>query len=67
MFNLKIAADIVGSLFPVIFPDQKFNGKRLAGVVLAVVLAVGSVKLLGIDGAEEAVEIAEDIMELSEE
>ncbi len=65
--NIKLVADIVGSLFPVIFPKQEFKPKRLAGLVVCAVLVLGSVKLLGVEGTEQAIDLMEDVMEIAEE
>ena len=65
--NIRLIIQAVGTLFPVIFPKQEFKPKRLAGVIVCLALAIGSVKLLGVDGTEQALEVAEDILDLSEE
>lgn len=65
--GIKLVADIVGSLFPVIFPKQEFKPKRAIGAVVAFALAVVAVQFLGLEGAESAVSVAIDIIEMTEE
>lgn len=65
--NIKLITQAIGTLFPVIFPKQEFKPKRLAGVVICLALAIGSVKLLGIEGTEQALEVAEEILDMTEE
>ena len=65
--NIRLIVQAVGTLFPVIFPKQEFKPKRLAGVIICLALAIGSVKLLGVDGTNEALEVAEEILNMTEE
>lgn len=65
--SINVIASVIGTLFPVIFPKQEFKPKRLAAVVVVVVLVVGSVKLLGVEGTAEAINLVEDVMEITEE
>ena len=64
---MKLILQAIGTLFPVIFPKQEFKPKRLVAVIVCLALSVGAVKLLGVDGAIQAIEIAEDIVEMTEE
>lgn len=65
--NIKLISSVIGSLFPVIFPKQEFKPKRLAGMVVAMALVIGSVKLLGTEGTADVIELVEDVMEITEE
>ena len=65
--NIRLIVQAIGTLFPVIFPKQEFKPKRLAGVIICLALAIGSVKLLGVDGTNEALEVAEEILNMTEE
>lgn len=65
--NIKLLANIVGSLFPVIFPKQQFKPVRLVGFVIAFIIIAGSVQLMGKDTTEDIVDIVEDVLEATEE
>ena len=65
--NIRLMVQAIGTLFPVIFPKQEFKPKRLAGVIICLALAIGSVKLLGVDGTNEALEVAEEILNMTEQ
>jgi hypothetical protein len=65
--SLSIVVSAIGTLFPVIFPEQEFKPKRLAGLVVCLVLAVGSVALLGVEDTIHTIEVAETLLELAEE
>jgi len=65
--NLNFILSAVGTLFPIVFPKQEFKPNRLLGVVVAVVLVIGSIKLIGVENTEQAIELTDDIIEMSEE
>lgn len=65
--NIRLIVQAIGTLFPVIFPKQEFKPKRLAGVIICLVLAISSVKLLGVDGTNEALEVGKEILNMTEE
>ena len=65
--SIKLIVQAIGTLFPVIFPKQEFKPKRLAAVIICLALAVGSVKLLGLEVTEQALEVAEEILDMTEE
>lgn len=65
--GINTIINAVGTLFPIIFPKQEFKPNRLAAVLICIVLAIGSVKLLGLDDTIQAIEVAEEIIELTEE
>lgn len=57
----------LGSLLPIIFPNQEFKPKRLAAVIVSFILIIGSIKIIGLDETLEAIEATEDLIELTEE
>jgi hypothetical protein len=65
--TLNILVSAIGTLFPVIFPKQEFKPKRLVAVAICLVLVIGSVKLLGVEGTAQTIEIVETLLELTEE
>lgn len=65
--SIKLIADVVGSLFPVIFPKQQFKPKRAVGAVVAVIVVAVLTSWLGIDSTVQVLEVAEDFIELTEE
>ena len=65
--TIATALNFIGSLLPVVFPDKEFKPKRLAAVVFCFGLVVGSINLLGVEGTVEAVDLAEDLVELTQE
>lgn len=67
MMNLKLITNVIGTLFPVIFPKQEFKPNRLIGVVIVTILVVGSVKLLGVEDTAESIELVEEVMDITEE
>ena len=64
---VKTIVDVVGTLFPIIFPKQEFKPKRAVGALVSVVVAIVAINTLGIDGAETAIGLAADVIELTEE
>ena len=65
--SIKLIADVVGSLFPVIFPKQQYKPKRAVGAVVAVIVVAVLTSWLGIDSTVQVLEVAEDFIELTEE
>jgi len=65
--NIKLISSVIGSLFPIIFPKQEFKPKRLVGVIVCIAIAIGTINLLGVEGAVQALEFAEDFLNLTEE
>jgi len=65
--NIKLISSVIGSLFPIIFPKQEFKPKRLVGVIVCIAIAIGTINLLGVEGAVQALEFAEELIELTEE
>lgn len=64
---LTVALEFIGSLIPIIFPNQKFNPKRLLAVVVILALLGVSTYFLGIDATESIVDLTEPVMGLTEE
>ncbi len=67
MIPIKLAVQAIGTLFPVIFPKQEFKPKRLIAAVLVTALAATSINFIGLENTEAALEVAEEVLELSEE
>ena len=65
--SIKLIASLVGSLFPVIFPDQEFKPKRAGGVLVCFLVAVVAINWLGLEGTLQAIEVTEEFIELTEE
>ena len=65
--NIRLIVQAIGTLFPVIFPKQEFKPKRLVGVIICLALAVGSVKLLGVEATNDAIEAGKEILDMTEE
>ena len=57
----------LGSLVPILFPNQEFKPKRAIGAILAIVIAITAHSFLGEDAIEDVLETAEQIIELTEE
>lgn len=65
--NIKLIANVIGSLFPIIFPKQEFKPKRLAGVVVCTAVAVGMSHFLDAGTIESVLEITEELLDLAQE
>ena len=65
--SIKLISNVIGSLFPIIFPKQEFKPKRLVGAVICMTTAIGAKHLLGAEEAVQALEFAEDFLNLTEE
>tara|TARA_R110000851_G_scaffold10998_1_gene38949 strand:+ start:835 stop:1032 length:198 start_codon:yes stop_codon:yes gene_type:complete len=63
----KVIMNFMGTLLPLVFPNQKFKPLRLGAVVVCFVIAVGSVEYMGVENTLKALEVAEDLIELTEE
>lgn len=67
MIPLKVAANFIGTLLPVVFPNQEFKPQRLFATLLCFGVIVVSVHFLGVENTEVGLELAEDFIELTEE
>lgn len=65
--NIKLIANVIGSLFPVIFPEQQFNPRRALGALVAFLVAILAINWIGADATVQAIEIAEEFIDLAEE
>ena len=65
--NLTVIMNVVGTLFPIIFPKQEFKPRRAVAVLVAFVVAIVAVHYLGVEGTEQAIESAGMLLELAEE
>lgn len=63
----KAIGSVVGSLFPVIFPNQEFKPKRLAAVVILFLVVLFAGEYFGFASVENALELTEQAIELTEE
>lgn len=57
----------IGSLFPVIFPDQEFKPKRLLAVVVLFIMVLFAGEYFGFASVENALELTGEAIELTEE
>lgn len=67
MVSISAITGVIGTLFPIIFPEQEFKPKRAIGVLVAIGIAWGMVATLGVEDSIEVLEVAEEVIELTEE
>jgi len=67
MMALTSILNVVGTLFPIIFPKQEFRPKRLVAVVVCTAVVVVTISLLGIEQTGQVLEFTNDLVELTEE
>lgn len=66
---MKLAAilNFMGSLVPYFFPDKEFRPMRALAVVIITFALMFAVEHFGLDTVEQAIELTEDVVELTEE
>ena len=64
---LKAIGSVTGSLFPVIFPNQKFKPVRAAFVIICIIAVAYMNERFGAAGMEQAIDISSQLIELTEE
>lgn len=67
MNPLSAVLNFAGSLLPVVFPEKEFKPKRLAAVLLILAASYFMVTNIGVEQSKQVVEVAEDVMELTEQ
>lgn len=60
---LLLAGAFVKSLLPYIFAEEAFRPKRAITVIGLLLIILASVKYLGVEATEDAVEITVDVVE----
>lgn len=64
---VRAIGSLVGSLFPVIFPNQEFKPKRLLAVVVLFLIVLFAGEYFGFASVENALQLTEQAIELTEE
>lgn len=65
--KLSLIANIVGSLFPIIFPKQEFKPKRAVFALVVFGVVAGTVNWIGVDATTQALEFTSEFLDLAEE
>lgn len=63
----KSIGSVVGSLFPVIFPNQEFKPKRLVAVIALFVIIILAGEYFGFSSVENALDMVGVAIEYTEE
>ena len=65
--KLNIILNFLGTLLPIISPDNKFNPKRLGAVVILLIILSALVYFMGVDNTSAVIDLTDDVMELTTE
>ena len=64
---IKAIGSVAGSLFPIIFPNQKFRPDRAIFVAICIIVAAYMNERFGTAGMEQAIDVTSQIVELTTE
>lgn len=67
MNKYKLILDFVGSLFPIIFPKNEFKPNRAVFVFAMVIVMMFAHDYFGAATIENAIELTESVVELTEQ
>lgn len=64
--KLKLILDFIGTLIPVLFPQNEFQPKRFAAVVIMLILIAGGVHFFGVDVVSSIIDLSDDALDLAQ-